>query len=117
MLGRERAFGLVAVRDLARRKIESLLRADEAVLVEIRLFARQRGSPVLGEPGRIALVAAARRGDDGAPVGRPALEDRAARARRVHDELSARRHAREQLAERRPGEGGPLEVQLVVVAV
>src|SRR5690606_743094 len=104
-------------RDLAGRVIERLLRADQAVLVEVRLFTRQRGDEMLGEARRVALVAAAGRGDDGPAVRRPALEDRAARARRVHHELSARGHAREKLAERFAGEVRPLQIELVVVAV
>src|SRR5690606_18445629 len=117
VLRRERAFGLEAVRDLAGREVERLLRAHETVLVEIGLVARQRGRPVLGETRRVALVAAAGRRDDRAAVGRPALEDGAARARAVHDELSARRHAREKLAERLAADVRARQIQLVVVAV
>ena len=117
MLGRERALLLEAVRGLARRVVERFLRRDHSIFIDVGRAVGERVRPVFGEARRVALHAALGRGDQRAAVGRPGLQHGAARARRVHDQLRARGHGREQRRELVAVDIGTGQVELVGFAV
>src|SRR5690606_19468245 len=107
----------VGALDLTRGVGERLEERNSPVLVRVRAIARVGGHEVFREQRLVALVAAARRGEDDAAGCRERADPAAARAARVHERDLAGAQRAEQPREVRGGEvrAGQIQPRLAIL--